>query len=35
MTEDVGQRDKVKEKLKRNMAEHVQLKQALTDATQN
>ena len=35
MTEDIGQRDKVKEKLKRNMAEHVQLKQALTDATQN
>ena len=35
MTEDVGQRDKVKEKLKRNMAEHVQLKQALTDAIKN
>ena len=32
MTEDVTQRDKVKDKLKRNMAEHVQLKQALTDA---
>ena len=32
MTEDIGQRDKVKEKLKRNLAEHVQLKQALTDS---
>ena len=32
MTEDIGHRDKVKEKLKRNLAEHVQLKQALTDS---
>ena len=32
MTEDIGQRDKVKDKLKRNLAEHVQLKQALTDS---
>jgi hypothetical protein len=32
MTEDVGQRDKVKEKLKRNIAEHIQIKEALTDA---
>ena len=32
MTEDVGQREKVKEKLKRNIAEHIQIKEALTDA---
>ena len=32
MTEDIGQRDKVKEKLKRNIAEHIQIKEALTDA---
>jgi len=32
MTEDIGQRDKVKDKLKRNLAEHVQLKQAVTDS---
>ena len=32
MTEDIGHRDKVKERLKRNLAEHVQLKQALTDS---
>ncbi len=31
MTEDIGQRDKVKEKLKRNIAEHIQIKEALTD----
>ena len=35
MTEDVTQRDKVKDKLKRNLAEHVQLKQALTDTNNN
>ena len=35
MTEDVTHRDKVKDKLKRNLAEHVQLKQALTDTNQN
>ena len=34
MTEDISQRDKVKDKLKRNLAEHVQLKQALTDANE-
>ena len=34
MTEDFSQRDKVKDKLKRNLAEHVQLKQALTDANE-
>ena len=32
MTEDIEQRDKVKEKLKRNIAEHIQIKEALTDA---
>ena len=32
MTEDIGQSDKVKEKLKRNIAEHIQIKEALTDA---
>jgi hypothetical protein len=32
MTEDIGHRDKVKEKLKRNIAEHIQIKEALTDA---
>ena len=35
MTEDISQRDKVKDKLKRNLAEHVQLKQALTDTNEN
>tara|TARA_B000000441_G_scaffold127587_1_gene107521 strand:+ start:23 stop:991 length:969 start_codon:yes stop_codon:yes gene_type:complete len=32
MTEDIGQSDKIKEKLKRNIAEHIQIKEALTDA---
>jgi len=35
MTEETGQRDKIKEKLKRNIAEHIQIKQALTDANEN
>ena len=35
MTEETGQRDKVKEKIKRNMAEHIQIKQALTDVNEN
>ena len=35
MTEETGQRDKIKEKLKRNIAEHIQIKQALTDVNEN
>lgn len=35
MTEETGQRDKVKEKLKRNIAEHIQIKKALIDVTEN
>jgi len=33
MTEETGQREKVKEKLKRNIAEHIQIKKALIDVT--
>uniref|UniRef100_A0A6C0JCK6 C2H2-type domain-containing protein n=1 Tax=viral metagenome TaxID=1070528 RepID=A0A6C0JCK6_9ZZZZ len=35
MTEESGQRDKIKDKLKRNIAEHIQIKQALTDVNEN
>jgi len=35
MTEDVAQPVKMKDKLKRNIAEHIQIKEALTDANKN
>ncbi len=35
MTEDVTQPVKMKDKLKRNIAEHIQIKEALTDANKN